>query len=70
MKEFASAIYAAVKSGRLKEPFDAAAAKRACPGWAEATYRTFFGKHAVGNRSTSELFVRVARGSYRLKNRP
>ena len=32
MKAFASEIYAAVRSGRLKEPFSAGTAKRACPG--------------------------------------
>lgn len=70
MKEFASAIYAAVRSGKLAEPFNAAMAKKACPGWAEGTYHTFFGKHSVGNGSTTELFVRVERGYYRLKIRP
>ena len=66
MKDFASQIYAAVKAGNLAEPFNAAMAKKACPGWADGTYHTFFGKHAVGNGSTTELFVRVGRGSYRL----
>jgi len=69
MKEFGSAIYAAVGSGRLKEPFDAAMVKEACPGWADRTYHVFLGKHAVGNGSTTELFVRVDRGLYRLNNR-
>jgi hypothetical protein len=66
MKEFGSEIYAAVHSGKLAEPFNAAMVKRACPGWAERTYRTFLGKHAVGNGQTTELFVRVGRGLYRL----
>lgn len=67
MKEFASQVYAAVAAGRLVEPFNAAMMKRACPGWADHTYFTFPGKHAVGNRGhQSELFVRVKRGWYRL----
>ncbi len=67
MKEFASEIYAAVRSGKLTQPFNAAMAKKACLGWANRTYHTFFGKHAVGNGSQTELFVRVGRGLYRLK---
>ena len=67
MKAFASEIYAAVQSGRLAQPFDAAMVRRACPGWAEGTYHTFIGKHAVGNPdSNTALFVRVSRGQYRL----
>jgi len=65
MKEFASEIFAAVQSGKLKEPFCASTVMRACPGWAEKTYHVFLGKHAVGNGSTTELFIRVARGLYR-----
>ena len=67
MKEFGSKVYAAVKSGKLNQPFNAAMAKKACPGWVVGTYHTFFAKHAIGNPgSNTELFVRVARGSYRL----
>jgi hypothetical protein len=65
MKQFASEIYAAVKSGKLKQPFDAAMLKQACPGWAARTYSVFTAKHAVGNGKTTELFVRVGRGLYR-----
>ena len=69
MKAFASEIYAAVRSGRLKEPFSAGTAKRACPGWAARTYQNFFNKHRVGNPSrTTELFVRVAPGQFKLAN--
>lgn len=68
MKAFASQIYAAVRSSRLKEPFDAAMVKRACPGWAELTYRTFLSKHAAGNPGgNTVLFVRVKPGYYCLK---
>jgi hypothetical protein len=68
MKEFASQIHNAVKSGRLAQPFDAAKVRRACPGWAHKTYNVFLSKHAVGNGRTTELFVRISPGLYRLKN--
>ncbi len=66
MKAFGTEIYGAVRSGRLAEPLDSETVKKACPGWADATYHTFLGKHAVGNGKTTELFVRVSRGKYRL----
>jgi hypothetical protein len=67
MKQFASEIYAAVQAKRLREPFDADAVSRACPGWAERTYHVFLAKHAVGNPGkNTELFVRVSPGVYRL----
>jgi hypothetical protein len=67
MKELASQIYGAVRSGRLTEPFTAATVKRACPGWAERTYHVFLPKHWEGNGRTTELFIHVAPGSYKLK---
>jgi hypothetical protein len=68
MRRFASEIYAAVKSGRLLEPFDAPMVKEACPGWSDSTYRAFLNQHAVGNPSgTTELFEVVQRGLYELK---
>jgi hypothetical protein len=69
MKAFASEIYAAVKAGRLKQPFTAETAKRACPGWADRTYSNFFSKHRVGNPSgATELFISVAPGQFRLNS--
>jgi hypothetical protein len=68
MKEFGSQIFRAVRVGRLSQPFNAEMVKRACPGWANKTYHTFLGKHAIGNRNTTELFVRVGRGLYRLSD--
>jgi hypothetical protein len=66
MKEFASEIYAALRAGRLKEPFGPDDVKHACPGWAATTYTVFLSKHAVGNPGkTTELFERVAPGRYR-----
>jgi hypothetical protein len=66
VKVFGSQIAAAVRSGRLAEPFTAAMVKRACPGWADRTYHVFLPKHAKGNGRTTELFIRVGRGFYRL----
>jgi hypothetical protein len=58
---FASEIYAAVRSERLAQPFSIEAAKRACPGYTEGTYRNFFKRHCVGNPSgMAALFVRRA----------
>jgi hypothetical protein len=68
VRKFASEIYAAVHTGRLQEPFNAKSVKQACPGWADRTYHVFLPKHAVGNGKTSELFIRVAPGRYRLKS--
>ena len=66
VKEFATQIYAAVRAGRLKEPFGPGEVQRACPGWASRTYTVFLPKHAMGNGKTTELFERVAPGRYRL----
>ena len=67
MREFATEIYTAVQRGKLAQPFNASRVKKACPGWADKTYHTFLGKHAEGNGATTELFVRVGHGTYRLK---
>ena len=59
-------IRAAVKEGRLKEPFaprDLIQAEVRC---AANTRSRFLWKHRVGNGSTTEHFVHVARGQYRL----
>ena len=66
MKDFASQIYAAVQTGRLKEPFGPHDVRLACPGWARATYSVFLTKHRVGNPGgTTELFQRITPGRYR-----
>ena len=67
MKRFGSEIHAAVKSGKLVRPFSAVLVKQACPSLADGTYKTFLGKHAVGNGNATELFERKERGLYRLK---
>ncbi len=64
---FASEVYAAVRSGTLTQPFSAETVKRACPGWAEGTYRNFFVKHRVGNPTRkTELFVRRAANRFEI----
>ena len=69
MKAFASEVYEAVRSGKLAQPFSAEAVKRACPGWAEGTYRSFFNKHRVGNPTgMTELFVRRASNRFEIIN--
>jgi hypothetical protein len=63
---FAAEVYAAVRSGKLNQPFSAEAVKLACPGRSDGTYRNFFNKHRVGNpRGMTELFIR--RGSNRFE---
>jgi hypothetical protein len=66
MKELARQIFNAVQKGILREPFNAAMLNVAVPGWAEKTYHAFLDKHSVGNGYTTEIFVRVSRGFYRL----
>jgi hypothetical protein len=67
MRTIGTEIYAAVRAGKLAQPFGAAMIKRACPGYADQTYTDFPSKHRVGNPSgVTELFVRVSRGRYRL----
>ncbi len=54
-----------VRDGKLKQPFRAADTNKVLGvDWAG----TFLPKHCVGNPGgNSELFVRIARGTYRLK---
>ena len=57
-------IRAAVQNGRLSQPFRAEDVNRLLGiDWAGV----FLPKHCVGNGYTTELFVRVERGRYRLK---
>jgi hypothetical protein len=66
MRDFANQIYAAVRDGRLLEPFGPNDVRRACRGWAPATYAVFLTQHRVGNPGgATELFQRVAPGRYR-----
>jgi len=66
MRDFATQIYAAVRTGKLKEPFGPDDVRRACPGWASGSYPVFLIKHRVGNPGgTTELFQRIAPGRYR-----
>jgi hypothetical protein len=60
------AIVAAVKEGRLKEPFSKDNFRRECPGFANETYDTFLCKHRRGNpEGASELFEEVESGKFR-----
>lgn len=62
-----SAIVAAVRSGRLVEPFTQEDFRRACPGFGEGTYKAFLHKHRRGNPGgNSELFERVGPGRFKL----
>jgi hypothetical protein len=57
-------IRAAVQTGRLSQPFRAEDVNRLLGiDWAGV----FLPKHRVGNGYTTELFVRVGHGLYRLK---
>lgn len=66
MKDRASQIYAAVRAGRLKEPFGPDDLRRACPGWGEGTYKAFLWKHRVGNPGkNTELFEQIGPSRFR-----
>ena len=63
---FASEVYAAVRSGKLAQPFSAETVKRACPGYTDGTYRDLFNRHRVGiPGGMAELSVR--RGANRFE---
>jgi hypothetical protein len=66
VKDLASHIYAAVREGRLKEPFSSADVRLACPSRARNTYTNFLAKHRVGNPGkNTALFERISAGRYR-----
>ena len=59
-------IVAAIRAGRLQEPFTKADFRNACPDFGEGTYNAFLDKHARGNPGdNSELFVRVGPGKFK-----
>ncbi len=59
-------IVAAVRQGRLREPFSSADFQAACPGFGKGTYNAFLHKHSEGNQGdASVLFKRVAPGQFR-----
>ncbi len=65
---FEEEVIAAIRSGRLEQPFNAEMVREACPGWSEKTYQTFFATHSVAGRGKPPaLFDRVGHGIYRLK---
>jgi hypothetical protein len=60
-------IIRAVKRGDLKEPFNGKMFKKACPGFADRTYKTFLPKHRKSNTTeTRQLFIRIAPGFYKV----
>ena len=60
-------IREAVKSGKLKEPFNPEDVKKACPGWADQTYKSFLPKHVSGPyRGYTQLFEKIGKNLYRL----
>ena len=59
------AIVAAVKEGRLKEPFTKEDFRRECPGFGNGAYNAFLWKHRRGNPGgASELFEEVKTGKF------
>jgi len=62
--ETITAIRAAVRNGRLGVPFKAADINTLLGiNWGG----NFLAKHCIGNGYTTEHFIRVSRGEYRLK---
>lgn len=60
-----SSIVRAVLTGKLKEPFTVEDFKKACPSFAEATYRSFLHNHTKNNPGgNSEVFERVTLGKF------
>ncbi len=60
-------IRKAVADGKLVQPFRAADVNQILGiDWAG----TFLAKHCVENGYTTEHFIRVSRGKYKLKNKP
>lgn len=58
VKTVASEVYAAVRSGKLAQPFSAETVNRASPGHTDGTYRNFLKRYCVGNPGgMAELFV-------------
>lgn len=70
MNAFEKQICAAVESGILDEPFNAAMIRTACPGREDKAYHIVLSEHTAGNGCTSELFERVSFGLYRLIRSP
>lgn len=67
MSRMVAEIVRAREDGRLPERFRATDIRRACPGWAENTYRTVLPDHRVGNPGgRTPYFVRHSDGWYSL----
>lgn len=67
--EIYSAVCKAVREGALAEPFRALDVRRVAPGWAYPRYFEFLADHCTDKQSPDvALFVRVAKGRYRLND--
>jgi hypothetical protein len=65
--EVYACILKAVISRKLKEPFTKDEFRHVCPNFKEGTYNAFLWKHRVGNPGkNTELFIKVARGRFKL----
>jgi hypothetical protein len=64
-------IEAAVRAGRLRQPFSNKDFKAACPGFGHGTYHAFLWKHREGNPSgETEHFRLVGPNSFVLLRQP
>ncbi|WP_235918383.1 hypothetical protein [Brucella anthropi] len=64
-----SAVCKAVRNGELVEPFRALDLRRVAPGWTYPRYFEFLADHCTDKQSPDvALFVRVAKGRYRLND--
>ena len=66
-KKVYKAIVDAVDDGRLNEPFDEYAFRKACPGFGEGTYYCYLYKHRSGNPGgCAEFFKLIPPARFRL----
>lgn len=67
MSKVVKSIKEAIKLGKLNEPFTITDFKKACPGFAEATYSSFLSKHCIRNPGGYSIyFIKVKPGLYKL----
>ena len=67
VSRFVDDIRQARRLGQVPKCFRSTDVRKACPGWAEPTYKVFLPKHRVGNPGGySAYFKQHADGSYSL----
>ena len=67
MSRFIEDIRVARRNGHLPHQFRSSDVRKACPGWANATYSVFLPKHRRGNPGGyTEYFDRHPDGTYSL----